>query len=116
MELVYDALVVLHLLGMATIVSGLVTHVAAQAGPAFKITLWGASTQVVTGIALTGIASAGLVSTEVDNAKIAVKLAVAVVVLVLAHVMWRRNDAANRTLVSATAGLAVANVLIAVFW
>lgn len=116
MEIVYNVLVVLHLLGMATIVSGVVARLAAAAnGPTAAITLSGAGTQVVTGMALVGIASAGLVATEVDNTKIAVKLVVAVLVLLLALVLWRKQDA-GKGVFATLAGLTLANILIAVFW
>ncbi|WP_019814071.1 hypothetical protein [Saccharomonospora saliphila] len=115
MEILYDVLVVTHLLGMATLVSGVVTRVVAPSAPSGMILLSGAGAQALTGVALTGIASAGLVDTEVDNTKIAVKLVVAVAVLVLAHVVWRRPSA-GRGIVGSLAGLTLANVLIAVFW
>ncbi|MFC4002973.1 hypothetical protein ACFS2C_09755 [Prauserella oleivorans] len=115
MEIVYNALVVLHLLGMAGIVSGVVARLVAPESPSAKIMLWGAGAQVVTGVALVGIASAGLVDNEVDNTKIAVKLVVAMAVLVLAHVLWRRPES-GRGLFYSLAGLTLANVLIAVFW
>ncbi|WP_199429668.1 hypothetical protein [Qaidamihabitans albus] len=116
MEIVYDALVVLHLLGMAGILSGVLIHYVAKGGAAFAAMLHSAILQVLTGLALTGIASADLVDSEVNNTKIAVKLVVAVAVLVLALVLYRRRDLANRGLVAAVGGLTVANVIIAVFW
>jgi hypothetical protein len=115
MEIIYDALVVLHLLGMASIVSGVVARTAVSAGSAPAIMLVGSSTQVVTGMALVGIASAGLVGTGVDNTKIAVKLVVAVLVLLLALLLWRRPEV-RRGAFPALAGLTLANVVIAVFW
>ncbi|WP_019807889.1 hypothetical protein [Saccharomonospora halophila] len=115
MEIVYDALVLLHLLGMAGLVSGVVTRLVAPGSPHVLIMLSGAGAQVLTGMALTGIASAGLVDSEVDNTKIAVKLGVAVVVLVLAHVLWRRPTA-GRGVFGALAALTVLNVGVAVFW
>lgn len=116
MEIVYDLLVVTHLLGMAGIVSGVVARTISPAGPAGAITLYSAGAQVITGVALVGIASAGLVATEVDNTKVAVKLGIAVLVLVLAHVLWRRPETSGRGLFAALAGFTLANVVIAVFW
>ncbi|MBK1784908.1 hypothetical protein [Prauserella cavernicola] len=115
MEIVYDALVVLHLLGMAGIVSGVVARSVAPAGPAPAITMYSAGTQVLTGVALVGIASAGLVAAEPDNTKVAVKLAIAVVVLVLAHILWRRPES-GKGVFYGLAGFTLANVVIAVFW
>ncbi len=115
MEIVYDALVVLHLLGMAGIVSGVVARMVAPGSPNSLIMITGAGAQVLTGVALTGIASAGLVDSEVDNTKIAVKLGVAVVILVLAHVLWRRPTAGSG-MFGALAALTLLNVGVAVFW
>lgn len=115
MEIVYDALVLLHLLGMASLVSGVVARLVAPGSPNGLIMLSGAGAQVLTGLAVTGIASAGLVDSEVDNTKIAVKLGVAVVVLVLAHVLWRRPTA-GRGVFGALAALTLLNVGVAVFW
>lgn len=115
MDIIYDLLVVLHLLGMATIIGGVVTRLVATDAPSGAIMLWGAGVQVLTGVALTGIASAKLVDTEIDNTKIAVKLGIAVIVLVLAHILWRRPQA-GRGLLYALAALTVVNVGVAVFW
>ncbi|MEU6646443.1 hypothetical protein ABZ863_28405 [Saccharomonospora sp. NPDC046836] len=115
MEIVYDVLVVLHLVGMAGIVSGVVARSVAPAGPAPAITMWSAGAQVITGVALVGIASAGLVANEIDNAKVAVKLAIAVAVLVLAHI-WLRRPESDRRLFGTVAGLTFVNVVIAVIW
>ncbi|EHR53378.1 hypothetical protein SacmaDRAFT_5217 [Saccharomonospora marina XMU15] len=116
MEIVYDLLVVTHLLGMAGIISGVVARATTTAGPAGAITLYSAGAQVITGLALVGIASAGLVAADVNNTKVAVKLGVAVLVLVLAHVLWRRPQTSGKGLFATLAGLTVANVVIAVFW
>lgn len=115
MEIVYNALVLLHLLGMAVILAGVVTRFAAPTAPAGAITFTGAAAQVLTGVALVGIASADLVDTGVDNTKIAVKLVIAVLVLVLALIMFRRPDT-GRGLPWAVAGLTLINIGVAVFW
>lgn len=51
-----------------------------------------------------------------NNTKVAVKLGIAVLVLVLAHVLWRRPQSSGKGLFATLAGLTVANVVIAVFW
>lgn len=115
MDIVYDLLVFLHLLGMATILAGVVTQWWTTSAPGGVVTLTGAAVQVLTGVALVGIASADLVDTEVDNAKIAVKLVIAVVVLLLALAAFRRAPA-GRGLLLSMAGLTVINVGVAAFW
>ncbi len=115
MEIVYNLLVFLHLLGMAAIIAGVALRLLAPSSRIAMVMLSGAGAQVLTGAALTGIASAGLVDNEVNNTKIAVKLGIAVIVLVLAHVLWRRPQA-GPGLFYAIAGLTVLNVGVAVFW
>lgn len=116
MEIVYDIVVVLHLLGMAGILAGVLVHYTAKAPAAFPSMLHSSLLQVVTGLALTGIASAGLVAGEVNNTKIAVKLVVAVAVMLLALMLFRRRELAEKGLVAGVGGLVVVNVVIAVLW
>ncbi len=113
MDILYKALVVLHLVGMAILVGGwLVTVRTPRVLPA----MWhGALTQLVTGFALVGLASSGMVDSDVDNIKIAVKLVVALVVASLVMVNRNKDDVAPRV-AHAIGGLALLNVVVAVFW
>lgn len=114
MDLVYKILVVLHLLGMAMIVGGWLATVRA---PRVLPGMWhGALTQLVTGVALVGLASSGVVDRDVDNAKVSVKLVVALVVAVLIFLHRRKVDGVAPGVVHAIGGLAVLNVLVAVLW
>ena len=114
MDLVYRILVVLHLLGMAVIVGGWLATVRA---PRVLPGMWhGALTQLVTGIALVGMASSDLVDRDVDNAKVSVKLVVALVVAVLIFLNRRKADGVAPGVVHAIGGLAVLNVMVAVLW
>ncbi|CAM3070983.1 hypothetical protein SAXI111661_16665 [Saccharomonospora xinjiangensis] len=115
MDIVYDILVFLHLLGMAVLVGGVIMRLAAPQSPNGLVLLSGAGAQVLTGVAITGIASSGLVDNDVNNTKIAVKLGIAVVVLVLAHILWRKPQA-GKGLFYTLAALTLINVGVAVFW
>jgi hypothetical protein len=78
--------------------------------------LAGAITQVITGFGLVGLAEA--TDADLIYAKIGVKLGIAVVVLVaviVAAVVKRRGGRVNPWF-HAAGGLAVINVLVAVFW
>jgi hypothetical protein len=111
-ELVYDLLVVLHFLGLAAIIGGYLTVLRS---PRIVVGMvHGALLQVVTGLLLVGLAEAVL-DKEVDNAKIGVKLVVALVVAVLAFVN-RKKETVSPTVVHAVGGLAILNVLVAVLW
>ena len=76
MDLVYNLLVALHLLGMAAVVGG---WIAVRSGrTVIAPIVWGARAQLVTGLALVGIASAIKDDDHtVNNTKIAVKLVIA---------------------------------------
>jgi len=117
MDLVYNILVALHLLGMAAVVGG---WIAVRTGrTVIAPILWGARAQLVTGLALVGVAEA-LKDEEhhVNNAKIAVKLVVALVVLAAAEIGAARGRKGRDTgsLLDVAGGAAVVNVLVAAIW
>ena len=117
MDLVYNLLVALHLLGMAAVVGG---WVAVRAGRTVTApVLWGARAQLVTGLALVGIASAVKDDDHVvDNTKIGVKLVIALVVVAAAEIgaaRARRGEDTGR-LLDAAGGAATVNVLVAALW
>jgi hypothetical protein len=117
MDLVYNILVVLHLLGMAAVVGG---WIAVRSGRTVTApVVWGARAQIVTGVLLVGIASAIKDdSHEVNNAKIAVKLVIALVVVAAAeigNVRTKRGQDAG-TLLDVAGGAAVVNVGVAALW
>ena len=117
MDLVYNLLVVLHLLGMAAVVGG---WIAVRSGrTVIAPVVWGARAQIVTGILLVGIASA-IKDDEhtVNNTKIAVKLVIALVVAATAeigHARSKRGEDAG-TLLDVSGSAAVVNVGVAALW
>jgi hypothetical protein len=115
MSIVYELIVVVHLLGMAAVVGSWFVVLRSPRIAAGMV--HGALLQLVSGIALVGLRESGAVSgmEELDRIKVTVKLAVALVVAVLA---WanRKRDAVPSGLVHAVGGLAVVNVLIAALW
>ena len=114
MELLVSVFVVLHLLGMAAIIGSAVFVARGAVTPAL---VWGARAQLVTGLILVGLAQAG--DDEVDNAKIGVKLLVAVAVAACAEIAAakeRKGQGARPQLVNAAGALALLNTAIAVLW
>ena len=93
MDFIYKLVVVLHFLGLASLVGGWLVQLRARAqryvNPAM---LHGVLTLLLTGVILVGLAE-GVESLErdIDNAKIAVKLGVALIVAVLAWFNRRRQ-------------------------
>jgi len=115
MDTVCGLLIVLHLLGWAIVLDGCLVTLRQPAFP--KGALHGALTALVTGIVMTGLRSAQVGDlTPPDNAKIAVKLVVGLVVTGLVWYGTRKPERATRGLVGAALGPTVMNVLIAVLW
>jgi hypothetical protein len=114
-DLVYNIAVVTHLLGMAALVGG---YLAGQ--PAVnEVMVWGARAQLITGIALAGMAeSIDSLGKDPNMTKIGVKLLIAVVVTAFAE-MGRGAAKRGRRVVwmtHAAGALAIVNVLIATLW
>jgi hypothetical protein len=116
MRFVHDLLVLLHFVGLAALFGGFFVQIRAAAPVVNSAILHGALTQVVTGVLLVGLAeSADDDEYVVDNAKIAVKLVVVVVITVLAFVN-RRKPAISRGMLFGIGALTLANMAVAVFW
>lgn len=116
LEIVRNVLLAAHFLGLAAIVGAFFVQLRAKGGFATGVVLTGAITQVVTGLALVGVRQAS--DLPVDNIKIAVKLGIAVIVLVaaiVAHAQRRRGGKVKPAFHTA-GGLAIVNVLVAVLW
>ncbi|MGW5572717.1 hypothetical protein ACWEVD_16055 [Nocardia thailandica] len=115
MDFVYNLVVVAHLLGMAALVGGY----AAARPVVSELMVWGARAQLITGIVLVGMASAiDSLGKDPDNAKIGVKLVIAVAVAALAE-MGRADAKRGKQIdwmTHAAGGLGVANVLVAALW
>lgn len=117
MDLLYNFVLVLHFLGLAGLIGGcLVQFSAPGERSVLSAMMYGALTQVVTGPVLVGLAE-GVESLDKDlnMTKIAVKLGIALVVTVLCWVNRRRPTIPDG-LYLMIFGLAVTNVVVAVFW
>ncbi|GAA2087235.1 MULTISPECIES: hypothetical protein [Brevibacterium] len=117
MEILRLILLFLHLLGMALIIGGYFANV--KAPRVIPGMLHASFLQLLTGLALVGVAEMG--PGDVDHAKIAVKLVLALAVTVLALLGNRREKAApgegtSAGLAHGTVVAAVAAVAVAVFW
>ena len=119
MALVYDIFVVLHFLGMAGLVGGLIVGVSEKPLRIKKAALHSGLLVLLAGIFLVIINSiqhANDSSIEmIDHSKIGVKLLVVVVILVLGFKNLAKSEVSKRTYMSMLA-LALLNILVAVFW
>ncbi len=116
MDFVRLILLALHLVGMAAILGVFAVQMRQNDNYGVGLLLGGAITQLVTGIALVGIAEMG--DRDVNYMKIGFKLAIALVVMVAAAMTWwkqRRGENAKPFFHTA-GGLAFVNLLVAVFW
>jgi cytochrome bd-type quinol oxidase subunit 2 len=118
-EFLYNLVVVLHFVGLALLLGAFLVQVK---DPQKTVTRWmwdGALTMLLTGVIMVGLVSAEVYlpyeGYEVDHAKIGVKLAVVVVIAVLAFI-GKRRPAPQVGLWAAVGLLTLANVVIAVFW
>jgi hypothetical protein len=113
MDLLHDVLLFLHLLGVAAIVGSAVFVARGKVTPAL---LWGARAQIVTGLLLVAVAGSG--DDPVNNAKVGVKLVVALAVAACAEIGNARSKRGELVpnLVNVAGLLALANTAAAVFW
>jgi hypothetical protein len=124
MEIVTHIFFVLHMLGLAAVIGSFFFQLRRKSGFEFRIMLIGAITQLVTGLALVGLIQAAG-DEELNNAKIAVKLGIAVVVLIAVIIGGSRQKKAGTGGLSEKIALpwlhiagagAIANVLVAALW
>ena len=113
MDLVRDLLVFLHFIGLAALFGGLFVQLREPERLVNSAVVHGILTQLVTGLLLVGVAEGRDV--DVDHAKIAVKLVVALVIAVLVF-LNRKKGALADGVYFGLMGLTVLNVAVAVFW
>jgi len=116
MDILHSILLAAHLVGMALIVGIFLVQMRKDSGFSVLPVLIGAIVQVVSGLALVGLAEAG--GHDIVYAKIATKLIIAVAVLVAAILAYRASRKGTRVkpFFHAAGGLALINLLVAVFW
>ena len=119
MGFIYDIFVVLHFLGMAGLVGGLVVGVTEKPLRIRKPVLHSGLLVLLAGIFLVIINSVQHASDSsiemIDHGKIGVKLLVVIVILVLGFKNIAKSEVSKRTYMTMLA-LALLNILIAVFW
>lgn len=119
MEFLFHLIVVLHFVGLSLLLGAFLVQVK---DPQKTVTRWmwdGALTQLLTGVVMVGMISAGSLGEEekeeLNTTKIAVKLVIVLVITVLAFV-GKRRPAPQVPLWASIGVLTLANVAIAVFW
>jgi len=115
MQLVYDLIVILHFIGLASLLGGFLVQMSSSEKGVNPAMLHGALTQLVTGLLMVGLIESGSVDEEANMTKISVKLGIVVVITVLAFI-GRRKQPPQVALWGIIGALTLANVVIAVLW
>jgi hypothetical protein len=117
MEFVYNLFVVLHFLGLASLIGGWLVQMRSPGERFINMAmLHGVIVQLVTGLILVGLAEGvDSLDRDIDNAKIGVKL---VVLLIIGGLAWvnRKRQIVPDGLYLLVGALSIANVVIAVYW
>jgi uncharacterized membrane protein len=113
MEFLRHLLLVIHLLGFAALFGGLLIQARSPEKSVNGLMRDGAGTAFLAGLLLVGVIEAD--DGTVDNAKIAVKAVIGLVILVLVMANLRKERIATG-LWALLLLLTVANVCVAVFW
>lgn len=123
LEIVRLALLFAHIVGLAAVIGSYILQMPWKRGFDFLPLVIGSTVALVTGFALVAVRE--VTDLAVDPAKIVVKLTIAVVVLVLSIVGFVRSrrlkrgdsdDARLKPLLIGAGVLAMANVVVALFW
>lgn len=113
MEIVKNIALVLHFVGLASILGAFLVQMSAPTKRIDAAMFHGALTQLVTGVVLVGANE--MLDHDVNNPKVGVKL---VVLLVITALVWlnRKKDTVSTGIWGAVGGLTLLNVVLAVFW
>ena len=113
MEILRLVLLVVHILGFAALIGGLLVQVREPQKSVNAAMRDGAGTAFLAGLLLVGVLEAG--DGDVNHAKIGVKLVVGLVILVLVMMNLRKPKIPDGLFYGILA-LSVLNVAVAVFW
>ena len=116
MEIVRLVLLLLHILGFAALLGGLLVQAKEPTKRVNSLMRDGAGTAVVAGILLVGVIEMGDFSTpDSFNAKVGVKLVIGLVILGLVMANLRK-ERISQALWATILVLTIANICVAVFW
>ncbi len=120
-DIARNSLIVLHFVGLASLLGGFMTQIKAMGQGAAKIVsamVHGAWTAFVTGLLLVGLAEWRIAmgaNFEIDHMKIGVKSLVALVILLLV-MLNRKKSSVSKPIFGVIGALTLTNVVLAVFW
>lgn len=118
MEFVFNVIVVLHFIGLASLLGGWLVQMKSPDKGVNRAMVDGALTQLVTGLIMVGMISAGALGdaekADLNHGKIAIKLVVVLIITVLAFV-GRKKPLPQVGLWATIGVLTLLNVIVAVF-
>ena len=120
-EFILHSLVVLHFIGLASLLGGFLTQMKAMGKGLATIVpamVHGAWTMLITGLAMVGVRewmAAMAWDDELNHMKIGVKTLVVIVILILVLLNKKKQSVSAKTF-GAIGLLTILNVLLAVFW
>ncbi|WP_104133320.1 hypothetical protein [Cryobacterium sp. M91] len=117
MDLLRNILLILHFVGLASLLGGFLVQIKAiiaGKGTIVAAMFHGALTQLVTGLLLVGVIQVGTLG-HIDNTKIGIKLLVLIVITVLV-IVNRKKPSVSSVVLWAIGALTLVNVVIAVLW
>jgi hypothetical protein len=113
----YDGILVLHFLGMSLLIGGFFAQMGATPRTVSHWMRDGALTQLITGMALAGMAGSGVgTDAQFDPAAVGTKFAITGIITVIVLFGARQPEDKQQQFWAAAGGLALVNVLVAVFW
>lgn len=118
MEILRNVALVLHFIGFAVIIGGVIAQIPALKAGAAKLSpgiLHGGWLMLLSGLALVGMMYARGMGDDVNNTKIGVKLLVLIAIVVIALINKKKDRVAGWVLPT-IGGLTVLNIILAVFW
>ena len=120
-EILRNSLLVLHFVGLASLLGGFLTQMKAMAAKAAKVVpamVHGVWTAFITGLLLVGVAEWRIAmgaDIGIDHMKIGFKSLVVLVILILVMAN-RKREAVATPVFGAIGALTLTNIVLAVFW
>ena len=120
-DLLRNLLIVLHLIGLASLLGGFITQIKAISQKTEKIVaamVHGAWTMLVTGLLLVAVAEWRIAlgaAIEIDHMKVGIKSIVLTAILILV-MRYRKKETVSTAVFLAIGLLTILNVTMAVFW
>ncbi len=117
MEFLFNLLLVLHFVGLASLLGGFIVQMSSPSKGVNAAMLHGALTQLVTGVFMVGIVESDQLTDEgpLNMTKISVKLGIVLLISVLAF-NGRKRQPPQVALWGIIGALTLVNVVVAVFW